>query len=58
MKKYVLIAAAGLLTTAGVTAAMLEKSPKKVKTESVQKAKKDCPYKKCCSRMASSTACY
>lgn len=40
MKKMVLIAALGLLTTAGVTAAVLSNK------KSEKKAKKECVYKK------------
>lgn len=53
MKKYVIIAAAGLLTTAGVTATVLGTHKKKTET----KTHKTCPYAKKCARSAS-TACY
>ncbi|MFL5771901.1 MAG: hypothetical protein ACJ75F_02005 [Flavisolibacter sp.] len=45
MKKYLLIAAVGLLTTAGVTATVLGTSTKKTKKEPVRQ---ECPYKKHC----------
>ena len=54
MKKYLLIAAIGLLTTAGVTATVLSSSKKKetkeMKKEVKKETKKDCNYKKKCSR--------
>lgn len=53
MKKYILIAAAGLLTTAGVTATVLNSKSKKT-----TKTSKHCEYKKSqCSR-AAKTVCY
>jgi len=54
MKKYLLIAAVGLLTTAGVTATVLGTSKKKTNKDA---SKKECPYKKHCCR-ASATASY
>jgi hypothetical protein len=55
MKKYLLIAAVGLLTTAGVTATVIGTSNKKVRKDA---SKKECPYKKHCCQASSSTACY
>ena len=52
MKKYLFIAAVGLLTTAGVTATVIGSSKKKTIKQSV---KKTCPHK--CTKSAS-TACY
>ena len=54
MKKYVLIAGLGLLTTAGVTAAVLNNGKKKETTKNA--SKEDTPKKKMCSRYK--TACY
>ncbi|HEY6955261.1 MAG TPA: hypothetical protein VI385_08450 [Flavisolibacter sp.] len=53
MKKYVLIASAGLLFTAGVTATALKSSGKKKTTTNTSKT---CPYHKC--SKASNVACY
>jgi hypothetical protein len=52
MKKYLLVAGAGLLITAGVTATALHTGKKKTTTNT----SKTCPYHKC--SKASSTACY
>jgi hypothetical protein len=52
MKKYILIAGAGLLITAGVTATALHNGKKKTTTNT----SKNCPYHKC--SKASNTACY
>ena len=54
MKKYLMIAGVALLTTAGVTATVLGTSKKKTTKDA---GKKECPYKKHCTR-SSSTACY
>ncbi|HWJ91860.1 MAG TPA: hypothetical protein VNR87_12150 [Flavisolibacter sp.] len=51
MKKYLLIAAVGLLTTAGVTATVIGSSKKKTTKHTV----KTCPHR--CVKSAS-TACY
>jgi len=53
MKKILLIAGLGLVTTAGVTAAVMSNNKKK---ESKDTEKKECVHKKSCSR--SKTACY
>ena len=53
MKKYILIASAGLLITAGVTATALHNGKKKTTHNT---SKKNCPYHKC--SMGSNTACY
>jgi hypothetical protein len=53
MKKMILIAGLGLITTAGVTAAVLNNGKKKVTKDT---AKKECVYKKQCSRLK--TTCY
>jgi hypothetical protein len=52
MKKYLLIASAGLLITAGVTATALNNGKKKT----TKNTSKTCPYHKC--SKASNTACY
>lgn len=52
MKKYILIASAGLLLTAGVTATALHNGKKKTTTNT----SKSCPYHKC--SKASNNACY
>jgi hypothetical protein len=54
MKKILLIAGLGLATTAGVTAAVLSNGKKKATKDT---AKKECTYKKHCTRSAK-TACY
>ena len=54
MKKNLLIAGVALLTTAGVAATVLGTSRKKTTKDTT---KKECTYKKKCSR-ASSTVCY
>jgi hypothetical protein len=46
MKKYLLIAGLALVTTAGVTATVLNSSNKKKS----KKVKKECVYKKSCSK--------
>jgi hypothetical protein len=51
MKKYLLIAGAGLLMAAGVTATALHSGKKKTTTNT----SKTCPYHKC---SKSSMACY
>jgi len=53
MKKYVLVAGAALLLTAGVTATALKGSGKKKTTTNTSKT---CPYHKC--SKASNAACY
>ena len=54
MKRYILVAAIGLLTTAGVTATVLSGKNKKTTKET----SKDCStYKSKCSK-ASKTTCY
>jgi len=53
MKKYVLIASAGLLITAGVTATALKTAGKKKTTTNTSKT---CTYHKC--SKASNSACY
>jgi hypothetical protein len=53
MKKYVLIASAGLLITAGVTATALKSNGKKKTTTNTSKK---CPGHKC--SLAANTACY
>jgi hypothetical protein len=53
MKKYVLIASAGLLITAGVTATALKSNGKKKTTTNTSKK---CPAHKC--SLAANTACY
>jgi hypothetical protein len=54
MKKYLLVGAVALLTTAGVTATVLGSKHKKTTKET----NKHCPYTKSqCSR-AAKTACY
>lgn len=55
MKKYLLIAGIGLLTTAGVTATVLGTSKKKTDKDA---GKKECPYKKHCCRASAATASY
>jgi len=52
MKKYLLIAGAGLLMTAGVTATALTTGKKKTTTNT----SKHCPYHRC--SKASNNACY
>jgi hypothetical protein len=54
MKKNLLIAGVALLTTAGVAATVLGTSNKKTNKDA---SKKECPYKKHCTR-SSGTACY
>jgi hypothetical protein len=54
MKKYFLIAAVGLLTTAGVTATVLSSNKKKSTKETTQKETK---YKKTCTK-SHRTACF
>ncbi|HEU4473043.1 MAG TPA: hypothetical protein VFR58_18255 [Flavisolibacter sp.] len=54
MKKYILIAGLGLLTTAGVTATVLNSSKKRTAKNT---SKKECTYKKECRKVAT-TACY
>ena len=54
MKKYVLIAGLGLLTTAGVTATVLNNGKKKDTTK--KESKEETSKKKMCSRYK--TACY
>lgn len=54
MKKYVIIVAIGLLTTAGVTASVMGVNNKK--TTKKETIKKECTYKKECSVAKSS--CY
>ena len=49
MKKIILITSLGLLTTAGVTAAVMNNGRKKTTKETI---KKECKYKKSCSRAA------
>jgi hypothetical protein len=53
MKKYLLIASAGLLITAGVTATALKSNGKKKTTTNTSKK---CPVHKC--SMGANTACY
>jgi hypothetical protein len=52
MKKYILVAAAGLLTTAAVTATVLHSGQKKAE---VKKSIKHCPFQ--CSK-SEKTACF
>ncbi len=49
MKKYLLIAGFALITTAGVTATVLSSNNKK---EKKNKVKKECVWKKSCSKSA------
>jgi hypothetical protein len=53
MKKYLLVASAGLLLTAGVTATVLNTGKKKT----TKNTSKCCMYKEHCMK-ASKTACY
>ena len=54
MKKILLIAGLGLVTTAGVTAAVLNNNKKKTTKDT---GKKECIYKKHCTRSEKS-ACF